>query len=152
MYTSFFQTLTNCNVEKAVKSHIMSKRYIITVLRTSVINIFYHRLNIDKREFIDKKFNNVPFKSYRSTSKNKTIMMFYTYMAACKDAIEKNYVSFLKFHKFYSFFDIIFSFFSCVMSICILSIVITAILLKITNIRSNIQRIMNLFNFKKVKI
>jgi hypothetical protein len=88
-----FQTLTNSNVKKAVKSYTMSKRYINTMLRASVINILYHRLNIDEKEFITKNFNNIVYKTFRSKSKNVLIREFHTYMLACKDALDKNYVS-----------------------------------------------------------
>ncbi|KAJ3629322.1 hypothetical protein MTP99_013719 [Tenebrio molitor] len=92
-------TLTNSNVKKAVKSYTMSKRYINTMLRASVINILYHRLNIDEKEFITKNFNNIVYKTFRSKSKNVLIREFHTYMLACKDALDKNYL-----REFYLYF------------------------------------------------
>ncbi|EEZ99533.1 hypothetical protein TcasGA2_TC000115 [Tribolium castaneum] len=92
-------TLTNSNVKQAVKSYTMSKRYINVMLRASVINILYHRLNIDEKEYITKAFNNVTYKSFKSKSKNPFIREYHSYMTACKDALEKNYLK-----EFYLFF------------------------------------------------
>ncbi|XP_044269815.1 meiosis-specific protein ASY1-like isoform X2 [Tribolium madens] len=92
-------TLTNSNVAQAVRSYTMSKRYINIMLKASVINILYHRLNIDEKEFITKSFNNVNFKSFKSKSKNRFIREFHAYMIACKDALDKNYLK-----EFYLYF------------------------------------------------
>ncbi|RZC42787.1 uncharacterized protein BDFB_010506, partial [Asbolus verrucosus] len=92
-------TITNNSVKKSVQSYTLSKSYINTMLRATVINIIYHRLNIDEKEFLTKVFNNIPFKTFKSKSKNSVIRLFHTCMGACKDAIEKNYL-----RKFYMYF------------------------------------------------
>ncbi|XP_063911231.1 HORMA domain-containing protein 2-like isoform X1 [Zophobas morio] len=91
-------TLTDSTVKKAVKSYTMSKRYINTMLKATAINILYHRLSIDENQFITKKFKEITYRSFKSKSKNIFIRNFHTYMLACKDAIDKNYL-----HEFFLF-------------------------------------------------
>lgn len=77
-----------------------SRRVVHIMLRCSLINILYRRLNLDERYFITKYLDDVPFIKFRKTPhnvKDRLIGYYIRWLLAIKHAIDRKYVSMFDF-------------------------------------------------------
>lgn len=94
-YFLLLQDLQLNDVRNAVKSYTLSKKYVNRLVKITVLNVLYHRIEIPRNEFEKRDFDNVPYVSFIKHSKNNFIRIFTAAATGIIDAIEKDYVSIL---------------------------------------------------------
>lgn len=75
-------------------SFASSQTYTKKILPLCVVNILFHRINIDRNEFKKNKVDEFEYMIHKPTAKNAIIKNYWGWVKGARDAIEKNYVSY----------------------------------------------------------
>ncbi|XP_023025490.2 HORMA domain-containing protein 1 isoform X1 [Leptinotarsa decemlineata] len=86
--------LTGDLIAKSVKSVTFSKRFTNIIVRCSIFNIIYRRLELKESELKTRNYKGVPYKIIKNPNKSKdpAITSFVSWVEGIQDAIEKNYL------------------------------------------------------------
>ncbi|CAH0545726.1 unnamed protein product [Brassicogethes aeneus] len=85
-------SITMEEVKQSVKTFTASKRYIQGICRITLLNVLYHRLPLDEKDFVNMDYEGIQFKMFKRNSKNPHIRQYHSWVKGILDALDKNYL------------------------------------------------------------